>query len=95
MAVAVGLRPHHDTVLRLVPSRGQRDGRLVPVIVELAKVPPMPTIATAARVTASHYWQADHVDAVNDQLVPTEFHRSRDPALYVVEPSGHDRVGAV
>ncbi len=35
-----------------------------------AKVAPKPTIASKSKVTASHIWDADHLDALNDQVEP-------------------------
>ena len=35
-----------------------------------ARVPPLPTIASTSKVSASHVWQTDSIDAVNDLVVP-------------------------
>ena len=37
---------------------------------QAARAQPLPTIASTSRVSASHVWQADTVDAVNDQIEP-------------------------
>jgi hypothetical protein len=42
----------------------------IPRSANLAVVPPLPTIAGTSRVSASHSWRADHVDALNDQIDP-------------------------
>ncbi len=43
----------------------------IPRSPDLAVVPPLPTIAGTSRASASHTWQADSVEAVNDQIEPT------------------------
>jgi DUF1680 family protein len=42
----------------------------LPRSVNRAKLPPRPTLATAARVSASHQWDRDHLQAVNDGIEP-------------------------
>ncbi len=37
---------------------------------EAARVRPAPTLASTSRVTASHVWRDDSVDALNDQILP-------------------------
>ena len=42
----------------------------MPTTVELARVPPPPTVASTSRASASHCWPADSVSALNDQIEP-------------------------
>jgi DUF1680 family protein len=42
----------------------------IPRSKDLVKLPPTPTIASEAKVTTSHCWSADSVQAVNDQQEP-------------------------
>ena len=43
----------------------------LPRSADLAEAAPKPTIASQSRVSASHIWQADTADALNDQELPT------------------------
>jgi hypothetical protein len=43
-----------------------------PKTVELAEVPPPPTIASTSRISASHTWDADTNDAVSDLVLPRD-----------------------
>lgn len=43
----------------------------LPTEPELASVAPAPTLASRSKVTASHCWQGDAVEAINDQFEPS------------------------
>lgn len=53
----------------------------LPRSAEKAELPPKPTIATTARVSASHCWPADSPQAVNDGIEPQSSHDQSIPRL--------------
>jgi DUF1680 family protein len=42
----------------------------LPRSADLAKVPPLPTVASTSQLSASHHYRNDHVMALNDQVEP-------------------------
>jgi len=53
----------------------------LPQTVELAQVPPPPTLASSSRATSSYCWPPDSVTAVNDQAEPANSNDHSIPRL--------------
>jgi hypothetical protein len=69
----VGTKPAQITMIPCYAwcHRGPNEMAVwLPRSVELARVPPPPTIASKSRATASHCWPADSCAALNDQIEP-------------------------
>ncbi len=69
----IGSRPKPITMIPYYAwcHRGANEMQVwIPGSPNLAVVPPLPTIAGTSRASASHNWQGDAVEAMNDQIEP-------------------------